>query len=979
MAHDYKDIFVEEAREQVDLLNDRLLDIEKDPSNLQVVHDIFRVAHTLKSSAAFIGLSDLSDFCHKVESLFQKIRDKEIQLKTELVDLLFNSLDKIKESVEAFAEKDEVIGGFEPLSASIDQYGASEASAEEDIRVDQIGTNQLDMLDQYQWQTIKASRSQGEQLFKVKVIFEEDIKMKWVRAELIYVNLERMGVIIASAPLPNEFKSDRLGESLEAIVAIKGYDTEAIKQQLNIDLIRSVKVVELSDEDLLELKGDFVDEEDVTKTGDTEIGVKNELNDLETVSESNKTGVPREIELPNTLESKAIKEPARVETSPNQRVESQSEETKETDVDSKTVISKSDTVRVPIRKLDELLNLVGELAITNSGFDELLDRFHELLGNQNVMSEFENKIDQLSNIARSLQEGIMQSRMVPIGTVFSRFTRLIRDLSKNLDKKIGISFKGEETELDKKIIDVIGDPLIHLIRNSIDHGIESVDERIKAGKKEEGNVLLNAYQSGNYIFVEVTDDGYGLDKTKILKKAIEKAIISEEESLQLTEDEIFNLIFLPGFSTKAQVTSISGRGVGMDVVVNTVKELNGSVSVKSRLGEGSTFTLSFPLTLAIVQAILIQCGFEIYAIPLSNVVETIKVDRSEVQTVDFQEVIRLREKVIPLLRLNELFQVDSQNGHRRISIVISEADNQQIGIVVDKLLGKREIVIKALNQDLQEIEGISGATILGNGQIALIIDTSGLIRQSKVDGTMGYKGRKGVNKKNARQQSELMSLKIKREKRGHEQVLREFNLDEDSYRIMKEIFKISLATSSNNVKRFLNKDIVLAVPDLGVHRIEKVKNVPKFLGDQKMFFAQASLTEGLKGKLVIALDEVGMEMLFKDLVGGESMQSSVGESCIMEICNLLTAGLTNTISRALEIRGYPGPPKFFYQSYDSFFSMIFDEHQKAKNEYIWTIDTDIIVDDTVVKGKVYVIPYDQSFRDIASAVQQKRANFAYMT
>ncbi|HEO65574.1 MAG TPA: hypothetical protein ENI73_06855, partial [Spirochaetes bacterium] len=682
----------------------------------------------------------------------------------------------------------------------------------------------------------------------------EDIKMKWVRAELIYVNLERMGTIIASDPLPNEFKSDRLGESLEAIVAIKDHNTETIKQQLNIDLIRSVKVVKLSDEDLMELKGDFIDvEEDVTKTADIDLE-KDKPNDVEIASEPSTKEISAEIELPDAIESKI-------------------EEPKETDVDSKTVISKSDTVRVPIQRLDELLNLVGELAITNSGFDELLDRFHELLGNQDTVSEFAIKVDQLSNIARNLQEGIMQSRMVPIGTVFSRFTRLIRDLSRNLDKKIEISFRGEETELDKKIIDVIGDPLIHLIRNSIDHGIESVDERRKAGKKEEGNVLLNAYQSGNYIFVEVTDDGYGLDKKKILKKAIEKDIISEEESSQLTEDEIFSLIFLPGFSTKAQVTSISGRGVGMDVVVNTVKALNGSVSVKSRLGEGSTFTLSFPLTLAIVQAILIQCGLEIYAIPLSNVVETIKVDRSEVQTVDFQEVIRLREKVIPLLRLNELFQVDSQNGHRRLSIVISEADNQQIGIVVDKLLGKREIVIKSLGQDLQEIEGISGATILGNGQIALILDTPGLIRQSKEDNSSNYKGRKIVNQKNGKQQSELMSLKIKREKRSHEQVLRDFNLDEDSYKIMKEIFKIALATSSNNVKRFLNKDIVLAVPDLEVHRIEMVKNVPKFLGDQKMFFAQAGLTESLKGKLVIALDEVGMEILFKDLVGGESMQS----------------------------------------------------------------------------------------------------------
>ncbi len=974
MAHDYKDVFIEEAREQVDLLNDRLLDIEKDPGNQQFVNDIFRVAHTLKSSAAFMGMSDLSDFCHKVESLFQKIRDKEIELKTDLVDLLFKSLDKIKESVEAFAETSEIIGGFESLNTSIDEYEASKSIVTDTSEAVQIekDVEQLNSLDQYQWQTVEASRSRGEKLFKATVIFEEDVKMKWVRAELIYVNLERMGRVIASHPLPNEFKTDQLGESLEAILAAKDYDTETIKQQLNIDLIRSVKVLELSDEDLEGLKGDFIEIEDVGETANIDLEGNDEPVRDERPGESIEREMATGVDPVETSISQEVEESSKVEIPSNQK-----QEAKETDVDSKTLLSKSDTVRVSIRKLDDLLNLVGELAITNSGFDELYERFHELLGNQNIVSEFENKIDQLSNIARNLQEGIMQSRMVPIGTVFSRFSRLVRDLSRNLDKKIQVTFKGEETELDKKIIDVIGDPLIHLIRNSIDHGIESVSERLKAGKKEEGNIVLNAYQSGNYIFVEVSDDGHGLNKEKILKKAIEKGILSQEESSQLSEYEIFNMIFLPGFSTKTKVTSISGRGVGMDVVVNTVKSLKGSVSVKSRMGEGSTFTLSFPLTLAIVQAILIQSGFEIYAIPLSNVVETLKVDRSEIQTVDFQEVIRLREKVIPLLRLNELFQVDSQNGHSRISIVISEADDQQIGIVVDKLLGKREIVIKALSQDLQELEGIAGATILGNGQIALILDTPGLIRQSKEDGTSRNRKKRSINQVLGKQQSELMSLKIEKEK-SHEEILREFDLDEESYKIMKEIFKIALATSSNNVKRFLNKDIILAVPDIEVHRFEAVKDVPQFLGDEKMFFAEADLTKGLKGKLVIALDEVGMEKLFKDLVGDESMQSSVGESCIMEICNLLTAGLTNTISRALEIKTYPGPPRFFHQSYESYFSTLFDEHQKAKNKYIWTIDTDIIVDSAVVKGKVYVVPHDQSFLDISAAVQKKKENFMYM-
>ncbi|MDH5681788.1 MAG: chemotaxis protein CheW, partial [Spirochaetota bacterium] len=608
------------------------------------------------------------------------------------------------------------------------------------------------------------------------------------------------------------------------------------------------------------------------------------------------------------------------------------------------------------------------------------ENFHELVGNHEYVSELDSKRDQLSNIAKMLQEGIMQSRMVPIGTVFSRFTRLIRDLSKNLDKKVEIAFRGEETELDKKIIDVIGDPLIHLIRNSIDHGLESISERQSAGKKDTGKITLNAYQSGNYIFVEVSDDGRGLNKERIVNKAIEKNMISQEESKNLSETDIYGLIFHPGFSTKTEITAISGRGVGMDVVVDTVKSLNGSVAVRSEDGKGSTFTLSFPLTLAIVPAILIESGIETYAIPLSNVVETIKINQSEVQTVDFQEVIRLRDQVIPILRLDIAFDIQRPEALERLSIVISEFEGQAFGVVVDNLLGKREIVIKSLSKDYKEMRGISGATILGNGQIALILDIPGLIRQSRDEGYSITRGKRKnkVIKRIDHEQSKLMNLKVQEEDEVKQQVLKAFDLDERSYAMVKEMFKIALATSSNNVKRFLNKDVVLAIPDLDVHHVNNVKSLSKFLGDEKMYFCSVDFTESLNGKLIIALDDVGMDLLFRDLVAGQPMDSDVGQACIMEIGNLLMAGVTNTISRALGLRSYPSPPNFQYDTYKNYFTSLFESHREANNKYIWTIDTDIIVEDTLVKGKVYIFPYDTSFKEISKGVLNKQELFSYM-
>ncbi len=969
-GYDYKEIFVEEAREQIDVLNDRLLIFEKDPNNMQVINDIFRVAHTLKSSFAFVGLQELSSFCHKIETLLQRIKDKTIVLSDDLMDIIFASLDKIKDSIELFIDKDEITKEFANLPDKIDKYILGEVTpAKKDSSTEQDSDLLVEvqdsniMLNEEELEKLNAAEERENKYYLVYITFESNIKMKWVRAELVYANMTRLGNVIISFPPHSHFSAD-MPDRIGAILAChEDVKIENIRSKLDVDLVAEININELTYEEVLNFKQEPHSTTPEIKTIEPEKAYKTEK--LDEVKKVDKTILKeKEEEIKEKIEK--IKEKIEPE---NEKIEPENEKIDLVkDIDGKSVLTKSDTVRVPIKRLDELLNLVGELAITNSGFIEVYGRFKQLLGNKEVISEFEEKIDSLSNIAKNLQESIMQSRMVPIGTVFSRFTRLVRDLSKNLDKKVVFSFKGEETELDKKIIDVIGEPLIHLIRNALDHGLESVDDRKTLGKNESGKILLDAYQRGNHIFVEVSDDGKGLDRNKILSKAIETNAITEEDADDMPENEIYNLIFLHGFSTKKNVTSISGRGVGMDVVSDTVAKLNGSVSVKSVHGEGSTFTLSFPLTLAIVPAILVECGVETYAIPLSNVVETIKVTHGDIKSVDFNDVIQLRESVIPLLHLDEVFDIKiTGNGNGRIPIVVSDFNDKNIGIVVDKLLGKREIVIKALSQNYQEVRGISGATILGNGKIALILDVPTLIERSRGISYRRRLSKKKHKKRNLHTTTVSDMLKDSNDIGGLQEILDSFELDIVSYGLVNEIIKVALATSSNNLNRFLNKDVLLAVPGINVNTYDMVIGDPKFTGADNMYFASCMLEGDLEGNVVISLNDESMIKLFKDLVGDDAMLSPVGQSCIMEICNLLTAGITNTISRSLKIKAFPMPPVFYYESYSTYFHDLIEEHSK-ENNYIWTIDTDIIIDSMIIEGRVFFIPYDSSFRAIGKAV-----------
>ncbi len=392
-----------------------------------------------------------------------------------------------------------------------------------------------------------------------------------------------------------------------------------------------------------------------------------------------------------------------------------------------------EVVRVSVNRLDNLLNLVGELVIQNSGFNAVAQGLRELYGNSPQVADLEEKTENLVKITRDLQDAVMKIRMLPINNIFSRFHRVVRDLSRDRRKEIVLGIFGEETEIDKKVIDRIADPLVHLIRNAVDHGIEPPEERRAAGKEPAGAIRLGAYQDGDHICIEVSDDGRGLDKQAILRKAVEKGLVPRSEAPGLSDEQILSAIFLPGFSTAREVTAVSGRGIGMDVVKKTVEGLGGSIRIRSSAGRGTTVTISLPLTMAIIPAMMVEVGGATFAIPLSSVKEIVKVGAAELRTIGRRHVIRLREEVLPVVHLKEALALDSKessNGDgRRLPVIVVDYEGKKIGLGVDEVVGNSEVVVKSLSRHYREIDGLIGASVLGNGRIALIVDVETLIRQ----------------------------------------------------------------------------------------------------------------------------------------------------------------------------------------------------------------------------------------------------------
>ncbi len=703
----YLEIFLDEAREHLQNLNTRIMELESDPESMDTINEIFRAAHSLKGMAGTMGYSRMQNLTHDMENVFSEVRNGNLKVVPEMVDLLFKCLDALEEYTDNIQNSaDEGTNGNEPLIRQLNDFLASKgddaqtsntasaAAPAAQKSADSAGGNKWDMvaLEDAQISVIKEAKKQGKKIYGLNVTIQENCILKAARAFLVFKAVEQFGEIIISDPSTQDVEDEKFDRDFTLVVLAEAELDKIIAAASAVSEIERVVGAPVELENNKNYNAAAAEAEKA----------------VETVAEAE----------PQPPVQEQAAEPAAAAQAPASAAPKS--DPKKPAV-SKPVVNR--TVRVDIEKLDSLMNLVSELIIAKNSL--VAASSQEATATNTAFNE---QIEYLESVTTNLHESVMKVRMVPIESVVTKFPRMIRDLSKKLDKKMELYMSGEETELDRTVVDEIGDPLMHLLRNSADHGLESAEIRAKRGKPAVGSIFLDAYQEGNNVIIEVRDDGNGIDVEAVKEKAIERGAITPEQAVNMSDKEIISLLFLPSFSTAKQVTDVSGRGVGLDVVKSKIESLSGEVEVKSQLGVGSTWTVRLPLTLAIIQALMVVVGGEKYAISLGSIQTLEDIPASDVKLVQNKEVINLRGSVIPLIRLHNVLDVESSNkDDSNLIVVIVKKGDQLAGLVIDELIGQQEIVIKSLGKYIRQCKFISGATILGDGEIALILDANALI------------------------------------------------------------------------------------------------------------------------------------------------------------------------------------------------------------------------------------------------------------
>ncbi len=692
----YLEIFIDESNEHLQTLSDQLMILEKEPENSDTINEIFRAAHSLKGMAGTMGYKRMQNLTHDMENVFSEVRNGNVKVTSDMVDVLFQCLDALETYVTNIQNnQDEGTDDNEPIIKALNSFISGDDAKKEDNAAkaadtakpateSEAGDGELTLAD-FEKNAVDEALKKNLNVYSIKVTVDENCILKAARAFLVFKNLEGHGDIIKSEPSAQDIEDEKFDFEFRIIIV-----TEESFENIT-GIIKNVS--EIKDATGSAITEPFAEETDEAENKEA----------AKAENKDDKAGEDKKESKPAVAQAK--KQPAS---------------------NNKSGKAMSHTVRVDIEKLDVLMNLVSELIIAKNGL--VSASIGEGEETNNVNQNFVDQIEYLERVTTNLHESVMKVRMMPIESVFSKFPRMIRDLNKKLDKKMELYMSGEETELDRTVIDEIGDPIMHLLRNSADHGLESAEVRLERGKPEVGSIFLDAYQEGNNVVIEVRDDGNGIDVEKVKKKAVEKGNITEEQAALMTDKEAIDLLFKPSFSTADKVTDVSGRGVGLDVVKSKIEALGGDVEVKSVYGEGSTFSIRLPLTLAIIQALMVRLGNEKYAIALGSIQTIEDIPVSEIKHVHAKEVINLRGNVIPLIRLRELLDVpgeplDSDN----VTVVIVSKGDKQAGLVVDSLIGQMEIVIKSLGKYINISRMISGATILGDGSVALIIDANTLV------------------------------------------------------------------------------------------------------------------------------------------------------------------------------------------------------------------------------------------------------------
>ena len=684
MDNQYMDMFLDESHEHLQSLNEGLLRLEENMEEIGAVNDIFRNAHTLKGMSATMGFAKIAELTHEMEDVLDLVRKEQLKLNEDIMDTLFKCLDSLEQMVDSVGngEAEDVVDvsdlvaklssiskGTPAPAAAAPAAASSSAPAAGGAGA---GTD-LD-LDEIDLDVMKKAKEAGMHMFHVKVTLMETCVLKAARSVMVMHALDEVGDVIKSIPPAEDLEQEKFERSFDVVVAT-GADAQEVQNA--VDSVSEIEdvLVELLDPD---------------KLGKSEA--------------------------PAPAAAPAAAAPAATAAAPAAKKEA----AKPAAAPAKKQ-HQSQSVRVDIEKLDTLMNLMGELVINKVRLEQI--------GQTHRLSDLMETLEQMDRVTGDLQNIVMKVRMVPVSAVFNRFPRMVRDVSKELGKEINLTIEGEETELDRTVIDEIGDPIMHLLRNSLDHGVESPDVREAKGKSRTGEVGLIARHEGNNVVIMITDDGAGIDASKIRRKAVEKGMVTQSEADSLDDADAVRLIFLPGFSTAEQITDISGRGVGMDVVRSKIEALSGHVDVETHIDEGSIFKIKLPLTLAIIQAMLVRVQEEMYAIPLTSIDSTINIEPSDIQTVQNKEVIVLRGEIIPIIRMEEALQVPHTKDSDEHFVVVVHAGEAKAGIVVDNLIGQQEIVIKTLGNLFAGLKLFGGATVLGDGRVALILDVATMIQQ----------------------------------------------------------------------------------------------------------------------------------------------------------------------------------------------------------------------------------------------------------
>lgn len=720
-------LFLEEAYEQLQIMEETLIALEEDPDNTALIQEVFRAAHTLKGGSATAGFDNIARLTHSMESLLELVRQGVRAMGPEIADPLLQGVDVVRQALDAIArdgdgeavdvsaliqlleeQKSLEADAWQAASGDWDAGGTTAPGEGADGGAGQGGTTGGDGGEEGH------GGAGGDGAVEIEVIIAPDAPMPSVRAYQVLLSLDDLGAVLSCEPERRHI--EEVGGDIRRVWAL--LETAAGPEVIQSALLSIPDIAAVTVKPAPEA---------VSNTGAAPApqvqsgtaGAAPQASSSATQGDASAAPTDAGAAQPSSTDAPKSAAPAR-------RPQRAAAARQAADSDSGGQSAFGSTIRVDVGLLDNLMNLVGELVIDRTRLAQLAIGEHSLNALKEELASVSNS---LSRITTDLQDAIMQARMMPVDTLFKRFPRMVRDLSRQLGKEIDFEMSGNETELDRSVIEIIGDPLIHLLRNAIDHGIEPAEERRRLGKSVRGKLRVRAYHQENHIYIEVSDDGRGLSPEVIMRKVVDRGILRPEEASRLSREELLEYIFAPGFSTASEVSAVSGRGVGMDVVKRNVEKVNGAVTVVTEEGKGTSFTIKLPLTLVIVQALMVEIAGCVMAIPLSNVTEAVHVAPSEVHKASGWEMIAVRDQMVPLLNPQAVWghewAVGSDNG-KTFPVVILRSGSSPLGLKVDRLLGEQEIVIKTMGPVVGDVPGISGASILGDGRVALIVDPAGL-------------------------------------------------------------------------------------------------------------------------------------------------------------------------------------------------------------------------------------------------------------